>query len=97
MHSRLHAMLRPLRNLKAALYLVMSAITARALASTSRSLTVIVLGVSSMGLPGLAAADCGGIEATDGMTWFRGVGLWPPAASRLCKFKGRDIKTCEER
>jgi len=50
-----------------------------------------------MGLPGLAAADCGGIEATDGMTWFRGVGLWPPAASRLCKFKGRDIKTCEER
>ena len=91
--KRLHAMLRPVRNLKAALYFVMSAITARALESTSRSLMETMSAVGSMGLPALAGADFGGAEATEGMTWLRGVALGPDWASRLCKFKGSDMVT----
>ena len=91
--KRLHAMLRPVRNLKAALYFVMSAITARALESTSRSLMETMSAVGSMGLPALAGADFGGAEATEGMTWLRGVALGPDWASRLCKFKGIDMVT----
>ena len=82
-HKRLHAMLRPMRNLKAALYFVMSAITARALAFTSRSLMVMRSAVGSMGLPELAGADGAGTEATDGMTWLSGVAFGPACASRL--------------
>ena len=65
--------------------------------STSAALEFAVLSLKVEAIVIMGHGRCGGIAATDGMTWFRGVGLWPPAASRLCKFKGRDIKTCEER